>query len=132
MSHKDEGGLGILAMRLAGGTLLAMHGAQKLFGSFNGPGLETWTVHVESMGIRPAKVFGPLGALSEFGGGTLTALGLLNPLGPLAAIASMTVAARKVHWGKPVFVTEGGAELPLINIGLAPCGSPGGAGAILS
>ena len=61
----------------------------------------------------------PLGlpsGLSEFGGGVLTALGLFNPLGPLGIIASMSMATRKAHWGKPIWVTEGGAELPVLNI----------------
>lgn len=110
----------MLALRIAGGTLMAAHGSQKLFGLFNGPGLKKWTDMVEShMGMKPGKVWGPTGAVAEFAGGTLTALGLLNPLGPLATISAMTVATRKAHWGKPVFVSAGGAELPLTNIGIA-------------
>jgi putative oxidoreductase len=33
----------------------------------------------------------------------------------------MSIAVGKVHWGKPLWVTEGGAELPVTNmaIGLA-------------
>ena len=49
----------------------------------------------------------------------LTALGLLNPLGPLGIIGSMSMATRKAHRGKPVWVTEGGAELPLLNIAVS-------------
>jgi putative oxidoreductase len=26
------------------------------------------------------------------------------------------MATRKAHWGRPIWVTEGGAELPVINI----------------
>ncbi len=46
----------------------------------------------------------------------LTLLGLLNPLGPLGVIGSMSMATTKAHWGKPIWVTEGGAELPVTNI----------------
>src|SRR5215207_7906395 len=60
-----------------------------------------------------------MAGLSEFGGGLLTALGLLNPLGPLGVIGSMAMATRKAHWGKPIWVTEGGAELPLLNIAIS-------------
>jgi len=43
-------------------------------------------------------------------------LGFLNPLGPIMAIGSMSMAWAKVHLGKPVWGTEGGAELPLTNL----------------
>ena len=49
----------------------------------------------------------------------LTALGLFNPLGPLGVIGSMSMATRKAHWGKPIWVTEGGAELPVLNIAIS-------------
>ena len=46
-------------------------------------------------------------------------LGLLNPLGPLGVIGSMVMATVKVHGDKPIWVTEGGAELPVTNIAAA-------------
>ncbi len=57
-----------------------------------------------------------MGGVSEFGGGALTALGLFNPLGPIGVIAAMAMAAKTVHGGQPIWVTEGGAELPITNI----------------
>jgi putative oxidoreductase len=108
-----------LIVRLAQGTLMAGHGAQKLFGSFGGPGLEGTSGFMEMLGMRPGRPWAYLAGLSEFGGGVLTALGLLNPLGPLGIIGSMSMATRKAHWGKPVWVTEGGAELPLLNIAVS-------------
>ena len=108
-----------LIVRLAQGTLMAGHGAQKLFGSFGGPGLEGTSGFMEMLGMRPGRPWAYLAGLSEFGGGVLTALGLLNPLGPLGIIGSMSMATRKAHWDKPVWVTEGGAELPLLNIAVS-------------
>ena len=108
-----------LIVRLAQGTLMAGHGAQKLFGSFGGPGLEGTSGFMEMLGMRPGRPWAYLAGLSEFGGGVLTVLGLLNPLGPLGVIASMSMATRKAHWGKPIWVTEGGAELPLLNIAVS-------------
>jgi putative oxidoreductase len=52
----------------------------------------------------------------EFGGGLLTVLGLASPLGPILAIAAMVMASVKAHWGKPIWATSGGAELPVVNI----------------
>ena len=106
-------------VRLAQGSLMAGHGAQKLFGSFGGPGLEGTSGFMEMLGMRPGRPWAYLAGLSEFGGGVLTALGLLNPLGPLGIIGAMSMATRKAHWGKPIWVTEGGAELPLLNIAVS-------------
>ena len=106
-------------VRLAQGTLMAGHGAQKLFGSFGGPGLEGTSGFMEMLGMSPGRPWAYLAGLSEFGGGVLTALGLLNPLGQLGVIGAMSMATRKAHWGKPIWVTEGGAELPLLNIAVS-------------
>jgi putative oxidoreductase len=42
-----------------------------------------------------------------------------GPLGPVSTISAMIMAAVKGHWGKPIWVTEGGAELPVTNIVVA-------------
>jgi putative oxidoreductase len=108
-----------MIVRLVQGSLMAGHGAQKLFGSFGGPGLEGTSGFMEMLGMRPGRPWAYLAGLSEFAGGVLTALGLLNPLGPLGVIGSMAMAVRKAHWGKPIWVTEGGAELPVLNIAIS-------------
>ena len=106
-------------VRLAQGSLMAGRGAQRLFGSFGGPGLEGTSGFMEMLGMRPGRPWAYLAGLSEFGGGVLTLLGLLNPLGPLGVIGAMSMATRKAHWGKPIWVTEGGAELPVLNIAVS-------------
>ena len=120
--RSSEGGssnLAALVLRAALGGLLAGHGSQKTFGWFNGPGLEGTSGFMEMLGLRPGRLWGTVAALSEFGGGVLTLLGLLHPLGPLGIIGSMSIATTKAHWGKPIWVTEGGAELPVTNIAVA-------------
>lgn len=116
MKRKD---VGLLVLRLTTGGLMAGHGAQKLFGAFGGHGLEGTKGFMESLGLRPASRWAALAGLSEFGGGVLTALGLLNPLGPIGIISAMTMAARTAHRGKPIWGTAGGAELPVTNISAA-------------
>ncbi len=49
----------------------------------------------------------------------LTLLGFLSPVGPVGIIGSMAMAWTKAHSGKPIWVAEGGAELPLTNIAAA-------------
>ena len=106
-------------VRVVQGSLMAGHGAQKLFGSFGGPGVEGTSGFMEMLGMKPGRPWAHMAGLSEFGGGVLTALGLFNPLGPLGVIGAMSMATRKAHWGKPIWVTEGGAELPVLNIAIS-------------
>lgn len=108
--------LGLLILRIVVGGLLAGHGAQKLFGTFGGGGIEGTAAWLRSLRLRPARPWAIVAGASEFGGGLLTALGALTPLGSIAAIGSMAMATLKVHLGKPVWVTTGGAELPLTNM----------------
>jgi len=113
------GNLAALILRLVLGSLLTGHGAQKLFGSFSGPGLEGTSGFMEMLGLTPGKPWAFMAGLSELGGGVLTALGFINPLGPLGIIGAMAMATVKAHSGKPIWVTEGGAELPVTNIAAA-------------
>jgi putative oxidoreductase len=120
--------IGVLIVRVVVGGLLAGHGAQKLFGSFGGPGLAGTAGWLESLQMRPANVWARVAGGSELGGGLLTALGFLNPLGPIAAMGAMGMAWAKVHLGKPVWVTTGGAELPLTNLAVLSALSIAGPG----
>ena len=113
------GNLAALILRVVLGGLMTGHGAQKLFGWWGGYGLDGTSAWLESMGMRPGRSWAILAGTSEFGGGVLSLLGFLNPLGPLGVIGAMAMATRKAHWGKPIWVTEGGPELPVTNISIA-------------
>lgn len=102
----------LLVLRVVVGLLVAGHGAQKLFQWFGGRGLRAFSGWLQSIGFRPHTLWAWLGALSEFGGGVLLALGLFNPLGSIAAAAVMLTAIAHAHWPK-VWNTENGFELPL-------------------
>src|SRR5690242_7103746 len=95
------------------GLLVAGHGAQKLFGWFEGQGMAQWTTAATYMNMRPARIWALSGSGAEFGGGLLTALGFLSPLGPIAMASAMITASIKGHWGKPIWSAKGGAELAL-------------------
>ncbi len=111
--------LGLLILRLAAGGLVAGHGSQKLFGWFSGPGLKGVAGWLESMGLKPGTLWATAASASEFGGGVLTTLGFLHPLGPFGTMGTMIMATAKAHWGKPIWVTQGGAELPVTNMAIA-------------
>lgn len=111
--------LALLVLRLSVGGLMIGHGSQKLFGSFGGFGMKGTAGWLESLGLRPGDRWAMLAGGSEFGGGALTVLGLASPIGPIGVIAAMSTATTKVHWGKPIWVSEGGAELPATNMAVA-------------
>jgi putative oxidoreductase len=112
--------LGLLILRLALGGLLAGHGAQKLFGAFGGHGLKGTAGFFESgLGLKPGQFWATMAGTGELNGGLLTVLGLMFPIGPIIAIGPMVVAWGKAHWGKPIWASEGGAELPLMNVSVA-------------
>jgi len=113
------GDVGILVLRLTVGTLVAGHGSQKLFGWFSGPGFKGTAGWLESMGLTPGTAWATAVSASEFGGGVLTTLGFLHPLGPLGMMGAMIMATAKAHWGKPIWVAQGGAELPVTNMAVA-------------
>lgn len=113
------GSLAALLLRLVLGGLMSGHGAQKLFGSFSGPGMEGTADMMENLDLTPGRPWAAMAGLTEFGGGVLTLLGFLNPVGPLGVIASMAMASTTAHTVKPIWVTEGGAELPVTNIAAA-------------
>ena len=105
-------------IRVALGAVLIPHAMQKLFGSFGGPGIEGVTGWLESLGLRPGRFWAWLAGTGEFGGGLLTLLGLGGPLGPIMMVSAMVTAAVRGHWGKPIWATAGGAELPLTNMAI--------------
>lgn len=106
---------GILALRLTVGSYLAVHGAQKLFGHFDGPGLDKAGAGFERMGLRPGKPFAALAATSELTGGVLTATGLGFPVGPIVIASAMAVAIT-THADKGAMGQKGGYELPLTDM----------------
>jgi putative oxidoreductase len=110
--------LGLLITRVIFGSYLAVHGAQKLFGSFGGHGLDATGAGFESLGMKPGKVMAAIAGASELGGGILTATGIADPLGPLAIAGTMVVAST-VHRKQGPLSTNGGFELPLTNLAVA-------------
>jgi putative oxidoreductase len=109
---------GLLLLRLAIGGTLAAHGAQKLFGSFGGYGLDGTGQFMEGLGFHPGRRHALMAGLTEFGGGLLLAVGLLTPIGAALVASVMLVAAFTVHVKQGFFAANGGYELNLV-LGLA-------------
>ena len=111
--------VGVLALRLVTGGLLAGHGAQKLFGWFGGYGLTATGEFMAQMGFRRGRVLAVVASSTEIVSGLLVALGLLGPVGPALMLSVMIVAAVTVHWKNGLFATTNGIELPLVYAAIA-------------
>ena len=110
--------VGLLATRTIFGGYLAVHGAQKLFGTFGGPGLEATGAGFESIGLKPGRPLAALAGGSEFASGILTMTGIAEPLGPLMIAGTMVVASATHRRNGPL-AQGGGFELPLTNFAVA-------------
>src|SRR3712207_9086039 len=89
------GNLAALVLRVVLGGLMTGHGAQKLFGWWGGYGLDGTSAWLESMGLRPGRPWAIMAGGSEFGGGVVSLLGLLHPLGAIGVMGAMALATRE-------------------------------------
>ncbi|MFB6907243.1 DoxX family protein [Streptomyces bacillaris] len=103
--------LGLLALRVGTGAVLAAHGSQKLAGWFGGGGIQGTTAAMEAMGFHPPKHSAVAAGLGEAGGGVLLALGLATPAAGAAAAGAMAGAVA-VHAPAGFFAQGGGYEYP--------------------
>ena len=82
----------LLGTRLVVGSYLAVHGAQKLFGTFGGSGLDKAGAGFDRIGLRPGRTIAIMGAMS---------------------------VAATTHRAKGPLNARGGFELPLTNLAAA-------------
>jgi putative oxidoreductase len=104
----------LLVLRLAVGLTLAVHGAQKLFGWFAGPGLTKLIQGFEKQRFKPAWLWVCLVIVGELGGGVSVALGFLTPLGAAGIFGAMFMATFKSHWKNGFILSKGGYEYTLM------------------
>jgi putative oxidoreductase len=107
---------GRLILRLVVGGFFVGHGTQKLFGWFDGPGLDTTAQGFEHMGMRPGKVNALAAGTAEAGGGALLVLGAATPVAASVLTATMLTAINRVHLAKGPWVTKGGYEYNAVLI----------------
>ena len=86
----------LLIVRLALALVFVVYGAQKLFGSFKGPGLDGTSDFMRSIDLRPGGFFAVLGGIIEFGGAIALVLGFATRIAGLALVGDMVMAIIKV------------------------------------
>ena len=100
----------LLILRVVVGIIFAAHGAQKLFGAFEGPGL-----------AKIVAMMGPIGYLvtiGEFFGGLGLIVGFLTRFSAASLIVIMLGAIGMVHGKNGFFLDKDGFEYNLALIGL--------------
>jgi putative oxidoreductase len=95
--------LALLALRLAIGVTVALHGLNKIKG-----GLANVARWFESMGMRPGSVHARLAAFTETGAGLALAAGFLTPLAAGGLVGVMMVAGLIAHRGHGFFIFRPG------------------------
>src|ERR1700728_4627139 len=108
----------LLGARLLLGGYMGIHASQKLWGKFNGPGLDGIGAVFEKHGLAPGREMALAAAATELTGGALTITGVAFPAGPLAVAGAMAVAATHNREGG-LMATTSGVELPVVYLSLA-------------
>ena len=103
----------LLFLRMGVGLIFAVHGAQKVFGWWDGPGFEGWKAVMVRLGFKPAPAWAALSAFAELGGGLMLVFGLLTPLAATLAIGQSVVIIGASHWKHGFFNRNNGFEFPL-------------------
>lgn len=104
--------LGLLLIRVMVGIVGMFHGAQKLFGVFDGPGIDGFAEWLGKMNIPMPQVNAYLAGGAEFFGGLFLAIGFFPRLASIPFIVTMLVASFHVHGGA-FSAGKNGMEYPL-------------------
>jgi putative oxidoreductase len=110
--------IGLLIIRLVLGGILAAHGAQKVFGWFNGAGLDGFATFLTEQGYRQADALSAAGGFAELVGGLLVVFGVFTPLAA-AGLLSVMINAIWLQWDSGLFLKDGGFEFELVLAGIA-------------
>jgi putative oxidoreductase len=89
---------GLLVLRAGVGAVLAGHGAQKVFGWFDGAGFDPTAATLAAAGYPAERVMTWALGLSEIVGGLALVVGFLTPLAAASVIGVM-INAVAVKWG---------------------------------
>lgn len=103
-------------LRVVVGGLFFGHGTQKLYGWFDGHGLEATSNMFEQLGLRPGRRNATAAGAAEAGGGAALALGLATPPAASVLVATMLTAIKRVHLKNGPWVTNQGYEYNLVLI----------------
>lgn len=106
--------LGMLVLRIGLGVMFVMHGLQKTFGAFGGPGIKGFSEFLKSLGFVPAIFWSYVAGYTELIAGTFLILGLFPRVSSSLLFILIAVAALKVHIKNGFLLASGGFEYTFI------------------
>ncbi|MET9607816.1 DoxX family protein [Streptomyces sp. NPDC006512] len=109
--------VGLPVLRLVLGCIMAVHGTQKLFRWFDGPGIKGTGMFFSKAGYPAGETMAAIAGLTETLGGIGLILGLLTPLSA-AAIVGVMINAISVKWAGDV-IGQAGVEFESLIIAAA-------------
>ena len=112
--------IALIAVRIALAWIFFVYGTQKLFGWFDGGGLDgTADFMANVAGLKPGRFFAVVSGLIEFGGAIALALGLVARLAGLALLVDMVVAMITVTWSEGLLYKANLTPGYQLNVALA-------------
>lgn len=109
-----------LPLRIALGSVMFVHGAQKVMGVWGGRGFSAWIADSAPLGfMRPSWLWLAAAAFAEFFGGMLVIIGLLTRPAAFFIACTMLTAVVGVHWPNGFLQSRGGFEFPGALLGMA-------------
>ena len=108
--------IALIAARAALAWIFIYHGARRLFGWFDGPGIhQSARYFADTAHLHPGVLFAVLGGVIEFGGGIALAFGLFSRVAGAALFGDMMMAIITVTWANGINATgpKSGYELNL-------------------
>ncbi|QDU34492.1 Putative oxidoreductase MhqP [Poriferisphaera corsica] len=106
----SRSGIGALLVRLMVGFVFFYHGSQKLFGWFDGPGIDNAKMFFTELQIPMPHITVWVASITEFSSGILLALGFLTRPASFLLAFLMFVAAYVVHSGNGFDFSNNGYE----------------------
>lgn len=87
VDRRGTADLGLLILRLGVGAILIVHGLQKAFGLWGGPGLDGWGDSLTTMGFEYGDILTYIATFGQIAAGLLLVLGLFTPVAAAGALA---------------------------------------------
>jgi putative oxidoreductase len=117
--------VGLLVLRLVLFVIMTFHGTQKLFGWWNGGGLDRAAGFFASQGFRPPRLMALIAGVTETTGAVLLGSGALTVLGT-AMLAGVLTNVAALHWRNGLDGRKHGCEFELMLlagvVAIAFCG----------
>jgi putative oxidoreductase len=130
----NKTGYAIFVIRVVTGVIFVAHGAQDLFGVFDGAGVSGMISHMDKLNLVPSSVLGWTYCMVQFFGGLFLVFGIFPRIISFLQAVFILLFMWKVHIRSGFFVSHNysAAEFPLILLACCICIMLTGAGAFSS